>query len=123
MLYEQYKMDKYSYISMIEKKKSKDNIVDIEELGIRIRLAKELEMNKDIDINLTHSDRQYINFRYIQRASLIIEDTDDYILRVDLSYVKSSDKISYLESKSPMIELEIDLSLKKNVKAVYFCLF
>jgi len=117
MLYEQYKMDKYSYISMIEKKKSKDNIVDIEELGIRIRLAKELEMNKDIDINLTHSDRQYINFRYIQRASLIIEDTDDYILRVDLSYVKSSDKISYLESKSPMIELEIDLSLKKNVKA------
>jgi SAM-dependent methyltransferase len=117
MLYEQYKLKKYPYISMIEKKKSKDNITDIEELGIRVRLAKELEMNTDTDINLTYSDRKYINFRYIQRASLIIEDTPEYTLRVDLSYVKSSDKIGLLETKSPMIELEIDLTLKKDVKA------
>ena len=116
MLYEQYKMDKYPYISMIEKQKSKKNTVDIEELGIRIRLAKELDMNKSIDINLTNSDRKYINFRYIQRASLIVEDTDEYTLRIDLSYVKNSDKISLLESKTHSIELEIDLSLKKDMK-------
>lgn len=104
-------------ISAMDKHKSKENIVDIEELGIRVRKAKELPLDDSLTLNLSHSDRKYINFRYIQRASLIIEETSDYILRVDLSYVKSADRLDNLERKTPIIELEIDLSLKKKISS------
>ena len=102
-------------VSMIDKKKSRDQMVDIDSLGIRVRKATETVLDKDHEINITFKERKYINFRYIQRASLIIEDNDKYILRVDLSYVKSSDKLSTLEKKSSNIELEIDITFKKNV--------
>lgn len=107
--------DTKDYITAMDKHKTKENIIDIEELGIRVRKSKELPLPENLTLNLTHTDRKYINFRYIQRASLIIEETKDYILRIDLSYVKSSDNLDVLERKTPIIELEIDLSIKKSV--------
>lgn len=116
LLHSQYKTKKdASYLSMIDKVKSKSDIIDIEKLGVRVRKATEKTISKDKAIDVPHTARKYVNFRFIQRASLIIQDNDDYTLRVDLSYVKSSNKINLLENRPPIIELEIDMSFKKSI--------
>ena len=114
LLHEQLKTGKYDYLSGMDKKKSKEDIHDINELGIRIRKAKELPIPNDIEIN--YVERNYIKHRYIQRASLIIEDNKLYTIRVDLSYVKTGDKLIVLDRANAVIELEIDVSIKKTLK-------
>jgi len=112
-LYSKYSSGKFNYITGIEKQKNKDNMFVSEELGIKLRKSTELDLDKSLNINLTHTDRNYIG--YIERASLIIEDTKDYIIRVDLSYVHSSKTLHDIIKKNGLIELEIDLTLKNNV--------
>lgn len=116
LLHEQLKAGKREYLSGMDKKKSKDDIHDINELGIRIRKSRELPMPDDIEV--LHTERNYIKHRYIQRASLIIEDNKSYTIRVDLSYVKTSDKLIVLDRANAVIELEIDVSVKKALKKV-----
>ena len=102
---------------IIDKQKTKENIADINELGIRLRKSKEilLDKTKIDDIFPNFEDRKYINFRYIQRTSIIIEKTAEYIIRVDLSYVQTSNKITTLLQTNPKIELEIDITALKNI--------
>jgi SAM-dependent methyltransferase len=118
MLIKQIK-DGNKHITIMNKQKTKDNIVDIEKLGIRLRKSKELDIEDDkIDFILPlASDKSHINFRYIQRASLIIEQNEDYVVRVDLSYVQMSDNIKTIAQKVPSIELEIDFTLLKDLTA------
>ena len=104
-------------ITIMNKEKTKDNIVDIEKLGIRLRKSKELDIEEE-KLNYilpTTNDRSHINFRYIQRASLIIEQNDSYVVRVDLSYVQMSDNIKTIANKVPTIELEIDFTILKEL--------
>lgn len=105
-------------ITAINKIKEKKNMIDIEEYGIRARFASEKDINSkehDTLLKISEKDRRHINFRYIQRVSLILEDNNDYTIRIDLSQVKSSNKINILEKNIPGIELEIDVSFKKSV--------
>ena len=106
-------------ITIMDKQKSKDNIVDIEKLGIRLRKSKELPIDEE-KLNYilpTTNDKAHINFRYIQRASLIIERNKDYVVRIDLSYVQMSDKIKTIAAKVPIIELEIDFTLLSDISS------
>lgn len=103
-------------ITIMKKLKDNTNKIDIDFL--RFRLSKEQNITKQEEnklIRITEKERKYINFRYIQRVSLIIEDNDDYIIRIDLSQVKMADKITMLEKMSAIIELEIDISFKRSV--------
>ena len=82
-------------IEVLEKIKNKKNMVDIDNYNLRIRLSTERDIPKKEYqelLKLSEKERKYINFRYIQRVSLIIEDTDDYTIRIDLSQVKGGNK-------------------------------
>jgi SAM-dependent methyltransferase len=103
-------------ISIMKKIKDKKNIIDLDFL--RFRLSTEDDITKQEThklLRLTEKERKYINYRYIQRISLIILDNEELTLRIDLSQVKNTDKIKMLEKAISIIELEIDVSFKKQV--------
>ena len=121
MLFSQF-LDKSNtnQLSTMNKIKERKNMIDILEYGVRVRLSKEKEIDKlehDNLLKISEKDRKSINFRFLQRVSLMIEDNDDYIIRIDLSQVKSSNKINLLEKNTANIELEIDVSFKNQVSA------
>lgn len=114
ILFERLKSERFDYLSGMDKKRTKEGIHDNNALGIRIRKASELNIPDNIE--LSHTDQKYIKYRYIQRTSLIIVDNASYTIRVDLSYVKSGDKLLSIDRNNANIELEIDLSVKKALK-------
>ena len=72
-------------ITAINKIKEKKNMIDIEEYGIRARFASEKDIDSkehDTLLKISEKDRRHINFRYIQRVSLILEDNNDYTIMV-----------------------------------------
>lgn len=110
--------DNNDKLTAMNKIKEKKNMIDIGDYGVRVRLSKEKDINKmehDNLLKMSETERKFINFRFIQRVSLIIEDNKDYIIRIDLSQVKSSNKVNLLEKNTPNIELEIDVSFKNQV--------
>jgi SAM-dependent methyltransferase len=103
-------------ITIMNKIKDKKNIIDIDFL--RFRLSTENDITKQETaklLRLTEKERKYINYRYIQRLSLIIIDDEELTLRIDLSQVKNTDRIKMLEKAIYSIELEIEISFKKQV--------
>jgi hypothetical protein len=114
MLLSEYIESKDSGIEVMEKIKDKKNMVDIEDYGLRIRLSTEKDIPKTLHkdlLKLSEKERRYINFRFLQRVSLIIEDTSDYTIRIDLSQVKNSNKPGLIEKNASIVELEFS-SLK-----------
>lgn len=101
------------YISMMDKQKTKENMVDLRNLGCRVRKARELAVASIT--NPAYIDRKYITYRYIQRVSLILEDTPTHTVSIDLSFVKTNTNITHLESMPEQLELEIDVSAKKDI--------
>jgi SAM-dependent methyltransferase len=103
-------------ISAINKIKEKKNMLDMGFLRARLSNETDIEIDKGNELlQLSEKERQYINFRYIQRVSLIIEDNPEYIIRIDLSQVKTSNKVILIEKNNSVIELEIDVSFKKAI--------
>lgn len=112
-------MNKSENIEIMNKIKSKDNIVDFEEIGLRARLATEQDIPKSTItelLKLSETERKYINFRYIQRVSLIIDDTADYTIRIDLSQVKSANNPNLIETSISNVELEFEVTIKNKLK-------
>ena len=79
---------------LIQKIKDKSNVVDIDNLDIRVRKSKEIEIkNEDIIKMLSKLgplESEKINFRYKQRISLELSEE----LHVDMTIVKASDNVS-----------------------------
>lgn len=108
----------------MKKEKTKEDIVDIPELNLRLRLSEELNVpNKEIEHlkeNITSDDQEFIMFRYKQRTSLIVFDDSNVTIRIDLTQVDADKNPNRLEMASSTYELELELNKKKeNANAKY----
>ena len=100
-------LDKNGF-KLIQKIKEKSNTIDIDNLDIRFRKSKEIEI-KDEEVIKTLSkisplDADKINYRYKQRMSLELFEE----LHIDMTIVKASDNISNVSSAMKNYEIEID---------------
>ena len=106
-------------IVLINKVKSSDKFIALDDYDIRIKVSEENEIEQSILKNLltlTNNDKHNIIFRYKQRVSLIVYDNTDYTLRIDLTDVKTSKNLVYIINNVSQYELEVDISFKKSVK-------
>ena len=110
-------VEKDKNLQLMKKIKKKTNIIDIIDFNLRVRLSEENELTKkEIDMlkNLTELNRNDIIFRYKQRISLIIEDDNNKIIRIDLTDVKMSDNINKIQKNPSLYELEIEYFAKSD---------
>src|SRR5439155_11285419 len=80
-------------ISLLKKVKEKENIVDVNDFNMRVRLSEETKVNKkekDELMQLNEEVRDNIIFRYKQRISLFIEKSEDIKISIDLTNIKMS---------------------------------
>ena len=103
---------------LINKTKSSDKFIALEEFDIRIKVSTE---DTDIEqsilkklLTLDESEKHHIIFRYKQRVSLILYDDANYTMRIDLTDVKTTKNITYINNSISLYELEIDISFKKS---------
>lgn len=103
-------------IVLLQKIKEKENVVDINEYNIRVRLSEENiigEKNKDIDFlsKLPHTDINKINFRLKQRLSFFVfeENNKNGQLKIDLSITKMSKNMNQISKTVPNYEAEIEV--------------
>jgi len=105
-------------ISFLKKTKNTDSTIDINDLNVRIRLATE-EKFSDKEIKtfeqLTETEARKITFRYKQRLSVVIDKTENYLIKIDLTNVKSTQNINRLSQINPTYEIEIEYVQLKNV--------
>lgn len=106
-LLQEAKNNNYSIINKVRK-----GVIDHSKY--RCRLATETPINSS-SIKLTDDDRHNIVFRYKQRASLILEDTEYGRLRLDVTQVQQSNQLSTLISSPIIYEAELDLSATKKM--------
>jgi len=119
MLLSEHLSNPESGIELMNKIKDKKNMVDFDDLDLRARLSSENSVPKSAHnelLKLSEKERKYIGFRYIQRVSLIIEDTPTYTFRIDLSQVKSASKPNFIEKNASLTELEFEITVKKELK-------
>lgn len=115
-------INKDKNIDFIKKVKKKENIYDVDELNIRVRLSKELDVPKsNIEElqNISEVARNKIIFRYKQRISMILVDNKDVTIRLDLTKIKSSNNINNLENSISTHEMELECIKKSNTQSSY----
>uniref|UniRef100_A0A6C0H7I9 mRNA cap 0 methyltransferase domain-containing protein n=1 Tax=viral metagenome TaxID=1070528 RepID=A0A6C0H7I9_9ZZZZ len=108
-------------IIFINKKKEFKNILDIDEYNIRVRLSTEEPIdNKTLLLlgsNIQHIDANKIFFRFKNRISLIIFDNDKLgTLRLDLTFIKSSNMPDKLQDNYTEYEIELEYVPNKSIK-------
>lgn len=104
-------------IELSKKNKKYQNKYDQDNLNLRIRLTKESSLTeKDIAKleNLDNTAQSDIIFRYKQRVSLILEEDDVHVIKIDLTDVKMAKDINYLDRTLSNYELELELFAKKD---------
>jgi hypothetical protein len=107
---------KDSTITLMKKSKKTDNIVNVDEFFMKLRLAEETTLtNKEIETlsDLPNTELKNIIFRYKQRVSLQLENNKDVNIAIDLTNIKTSKNINNLEQMPSTYELELELSAKK----------
>ena len=92
--------------------KSRKGIIDHPKY--RCRLSHEKIVSAS-DIKLTENDRHNIVFRYKQRASLVLDNSEYGKLKLDVTQVQQSVQLSALVSSPIIYEAELDLSLEKKI--------
>ncbi len=110
-------------ITLVKKNRNSDDVVDVDDFMVRVRLCKESDMDKN-EINMLKSldetTRDNIRFRYKQRVSIINEDSKELTFKTELTTVKMSNNISRLDKTAPIYELEIDVTPKsKSIASKY----
>jgi hypothetical protein len=100
-------------IIFMNKKKNFENIIDIDEYDIRLRLSNEDIINsKQINTianNIQYTENHKIIFRYKHRISLIIFDNEDLgLLRLDLTIIKTSNILEKLYESNKTFEVELE---------------
>jgi hypothetical protein len=112
------KMDEQN-LYIINKIKNRENIIDLNEYDIRIRLAEENEvpekMFKELLV-LTEVERNKIIFRFKERLSVLIHANEDYDIRIDLTNIKQNMAFSRLDNSRSIYELELEIIKNKNSK-------
>lgn len=113
--------EKNRYIFIIHKIKNRENIIDLNEYDIRIRLSQETDINKQIIndlILLSETERNKIIFRFKERLSYTIPINNMYDIRIDLTNIRQNMVYLKLEETSPMYELELEIIKKGDLKVV-----
>jgi SAM-dependent methyltransferase len=106
-------LDKDETLTLIKKVKERENIIDLDDYDMRVRLSEETSVSKkELEelIKLDDTSIKNINFRYKQRVSLMLEDKKDLRLSIDLTNVKMTNNMNRIEKSISSYELEIDLT-------------
>ena len=104
---------------MIKKKNYTDDSVEISELGIKGRLAKETEFTSENIEKMANLERNNnIRFRLKNRVTLYVhgDDKSDSFVKIDLTITKMSNNITRLSKSIPEYELEIECGDDDNDK-------
>lgn len=112
------KEDNKNNWTIISKIKNKENVIDINELDIRIRLSTEKNIHDQINNlikTLDFDTNQKISYRYKDRLSLYLYKDKNTHLKIDLTFVKTTKNINELNTCYPTYELEIE-SMTDNKK-------
>lgn len=111
-----------SGISVYKKTKQLDDMIDIQDLNVRIRLADEQHISRKELGSLPKLDDQQqnmVSFRLKQRFSVILESTKDYIFRIDLTSAKTAQYINRLSDTPPRYEMELEYYANTDHKPKY----
>jgi SAM-dependent methyltransferase len=103
-------------IFIINKVKSPEKFIELDEYDIRIKFSEENELDQSVLrklLLLDENERHQIGFRFKQRISLVIDDNPNYKMSIDLTDVKSSNNLSNLVNMISKYELEVDVTFKK----------
>lgn len=104
-------------IFIINKVKSPEKFIQLDEYDIRIKFSEENELEQSVLrklLSLDENERHQIRFRFKQRISLVIEDNPNYKMSIDLTDVKASNMLGNLTNIVSRYELELDVSFKKS---------
>lgn len=107
-------------LEIINKKKNFDNIYNIDDFDIRVRLAKEDKLSKkelNSLIKLDNIGKLEIIFRMKSRVTIILESNTDIEIKIDLTSVKSSNNINNVYNIGANYELELEVNKKKKLSA------
>jgi SAM-dependent methyltransferase len=103
-------------IVLIEKRKNKDDIIDIDDYDIRIRKSAENIVDNpnilDKLKNLNYQDNQHILFRFKQRISMKYNSLSS--LALDCTIIQCSDIINDINTKPKSYEVELDYCYKND---------
>lgn len=106
-------LDKDGY-KVIQKIKDKSNVIDIDNLDIRFRKSKEIEITDKDTLSMLGKigplEADKINYRYKQRISLELSEE----LHIDMTIVKASDNISNIVNSIKHYEIELDYTIGKS---------
>jgi SAM-dependent methyltransferase len=93
---------------LIQKIKEKSNIIDIDELDIRVRKSKEMPITEQSTLKilskLSMIEGEKVNYRYKQRLTLELEPG----LVIDLTTIKAGENVNQLSTAQKTFEVEID---------------
>lgn len=109
-------LDGSTDLEIMNKKKSKEHIIDIIDMPLRFRLADEVMVDKNnlIDLqHVNHAEKNNITFRLKERLSVFNVENDNYIIRTDLTTVRTSNNLNKIESAYKTYELEVEIKFKK----------
>ena len=114
-----------SHLQMMLKTKDAEDVVDIDDLNMRVRLATEEHLSKtDIEAEkLTNIDRENIPniiFRMKHRITLYTlgSNQDKNFVKIDLTTTKTTKNSNRIELTIPRYELEIECSSSKPNKDI-----
>jgi len=106
-------------ISVYLKTKQMEDMIDIPELNVRVRLANEKKLSKTelskID-NLDYTQQASLAFRLKQRITIILEETTDYVLQIDLTNAKTTNHLARFEQTPAKYEMELEYFSKSEHK-------
>jgi len=105
-------------IKLIKKERTDDNIIDIPDFDIRFRLSSEQSNISKSELealsSLNDTKMSKIIFRFKQRTTSVLTDSNDAKLTIDLTNIKMTNNVNRLSKTNPSFELELDLSPKKS---------
>ena len=113
-------------IHVIKKNKEAVNVVDIDDLYMRVRLSDEIEPSKsELEelIKLDNTHMSSIIFRFKERSSLYVYKEKNEYIKIDLTLIKSNNNYNKLHTSAPQYELEIELiseNPKQNLLNIMF---
>lgn len=102
-------------ISIMKKTKDKSRTFDVNDLDIRVRVSKEENVaTKELDklTNVSEDDRLNIFFRYKQRGTIVLMDTKEVKVVIDLTLVTSNQNIKFVKTSPPRYEIELEVTKK-----------
>lgn len=109
--------------TFIKKQKDTNKIMDFDDYDIRFRVSSEIPLDTKIRNSLSNlpiSTSEKISYRYKNRVSLKLIDTDKEHLYIDLTVVKTSNSINTIHNGNVSYELEIDYSTSKKSNEASF---